>query len=151
MDKQGLNEPEDLVAEIEALGETLGRAREMVARRIIGHALLIGLPGLGKTPLVETLGTVMGLDDGRIQFTPDLMPADILGSEVLEEGADGARSFRFLPGPVFCQLLLADESNRASPRTQLLWASSSCGVGVFCSSFMIVTTGETPRIGNLAQ
>jgi len=83
-----------------------------------GHALLIGLPGLGKPRLVDTLGTVMGLDAGRIQFTPDLMPADILGSEVLEEGKGGARSFRFLPGPIFCQLLLADEINRASPRTQ---------------------------------
>ncbi|MEJ1992527.1 MAG: MoxR family ATPase [Maritimibacter sp.] len=125
---------EDLVGEITALSDKLARARSMVARRIIGqdevisltlsamlaggHALLIGLPGLGKTRLVETLSTVMGLDAGRIQFTPDLMPADIIGSEVLEEAADGARAFRFLPGPIFCQLLLADEINRASPRTQ---------------------------------
>ncbi|MDX2221160.1 MAG: MoxR family ATPase [Rhodospirillaceae bacterium] len=83
-----------------------------------GHALLIGVPGLAKTRLVQTLGTVLGLDDKRIQFTPDLMPADILGSEVLEEGDSGRRSFRFIPGPVFCQLLMADEINRASPRTQ---------------------------------
>ncbi len=82
-----------------------------------GHALLVGLPGLGKTRLVDTLATVMGLEGSRIQFTPDLMPADILGSEVLD-GADGARSFRFIEGPIFCQLLLADEINRASPRTQ---------------------------------
>ncbi|WP_298495273.1 MoxR family ATPase [uncultured Maritimibacter sp.] len=125
---------ENLVADIEALGGKLDEARAMVARRIIGqttvveqvmqamlaggHALLIGLPGLGKTRLVETLSTVMGISGGRIQFTPDLMPADILGSEVLEEGADGSRAFRFIPGPVFCQLLLADEINRASPRTQ---------------------------------
>ncbi|MBM3513301.1 MAG: MoxR family ATPase [Alphaproteobacteria bacterium] len=83
-----------------------------------GHALLIGVPGLAKTKLVQTLGTVLGLDDKRIQFTPDLMPADILGSEVLEDGAGGRRTFRFIPGPVFCQLLMADEINRASPRTQ---------------------------------
>jgi MoxR-like ATPase len=78
----------------------------------------VGLPGLGKTRLVDTLSTVMGLQGGRIQFTPDLMPADILGSEVLETGADGSRSFRFIQGPIFCQLLMADEINRASPRTQ---------------------------------
>ncbi len=80
--------------------------------------LLIGVPGLAKTRLVETLGTILGLDDKRIQCTPDLMPADILGSEVLEESETGRRSFRFIPGPVFCQLLMADEINRASPRTQ---------------------------------
>ncbi|MEM8916707.1 MAG: MoxR family ATPase, partial [Pseudomonadota bacterium] len=83
-----------------------------------GHTLLIGVPGLAKTKLVETLGTVFGLDEARIQCTPDLMPADILGSEVMEEAADGKRDFRFLPGPIFCQLLMADEINRASPRTQ---------------------------------
>jgi MoxR-like ATPase len=83
-----------------------------------GHVLLIGVPGLGKTKLVETLGTVLGLDEKRVQFTPDLMPADILGSEVLEESEGGKRSFRFIKGPVFCQLLMADEINRASPRTQ---------------------------------
>lgn len=83
-----------------------------------GHALLIGVPGLAKTKLVETLGTTLGLDARRIQFTPDLMPSDILGSEVLEESAAGKRSFRFLSGPVFAQLLMADEINRASPRTQ---------------------------------
>ena len=83
-----------------------------------GHVLLIGVPGLGKTKLVETLGTVLGLDEKRVQFTPDLMPADILGSEVLEESEIGKRSFRFIQGPVFCQLLMADEINRASPRTQ---------------------------------
>ena len=83
-----------------------------------GHVLLIGVPGLGKTRLVETLGTVLGLDARRVQFTPDLMPADILGSEVLEQAETGQRSFRFIKGPVFCQLLMADEINRASPRTQ---------------------------------
>src|SRR6478609_2017582 len=83
-----------------------------------GHALLIGVPGLAKTRLVETLGITLGLDAKRIQFTPDLMPSDILGSEVLDESNTGKRSFRFLTGPVFAQLLMADEINRASPRTQ---------------------------------
>ncbi|MGK2740427.1 AAA family ATPase [Tepidicaulis sp. LMO-SS28] len=83
-----------------------------------GHALLIGVPGLAKTRLVHTMGVVLGLEDKRIQFTPDLMPADIVGSEVLEENEQGRRNFRFIKGPVFCQLLMADEINRASPRTQ---------------------------------
>jgi MoxR-like ATPase len=83
-----------------------------------GHALLVGVPGLAKTKLVETMGTVLGMDARRIQFTPDLMPSDILGSEVLEESPGGKRSFRFIAGPVFAQLLMADEINRASPRTQ---------------------------------
>src|ERR1700744_2618531 len=83
-----------------------------------GHALLVGAPGLAKTKLVETMGVVLGLDARRIQFTPDLMPSDIPGSEVLEESQTGKRSFRFIPGPVFAQLLMADEINRASPRTQ---------------------------------
>jgi len=83
-----------------------------------GHGLLVGVPGLAKTKLVETMGTVLGLDARRVQFTPDLMPSDILGSEVLEEGQGGKRNFRFIQGPVFAQLLMADEINRASPRTQ---------------------------------
>ncbi|MFZ1969398.1 MAG: MoxR family ATPase [Bradyrhizobium sp.] len=83
-----------------------------------GHALLIGVPGLAKTKLVETLGITLGLDAKRIQFTPDLMPSDILGAEVLDESTSGKRSFRFIAGPVFAQLLMADEINRASPRTQ---------------------------------
>jgi MoxR-like ATPase len=83
-----------------------------------GHALLIGVPGLAKTKLVETLGITLGLDAKRIQFTPDLMPSDILGAEVLDESNSGKRSFRFISGPVFAQLLMADEINRASPRTQ---------------------------------
>ena len=83
-----------------------------------GHGLLIGVPGLAKTKLVDSLGIVMGLDTNRVQFTPDLMPADITGSEVMEESASGERAFRFIRGPVFTQLLMADEINRASPRTQ---------------------------------
>jgi MoxR-like ATPase len=90
----------------------------MVAILAGGHALLVGVPGLAKTKLVETLGTVLGLDSRRIQFTPDLMPSDILGSEVMEQDDNGKRYFRFIPGPVFSQLLMADEINRASPRTQ---------------------------------
>lgn len=83
-----------------------------------GHALLVGVPGLAKTKLVATLGTVLGLSSSRIQFTPDLMPSDILGSEVMDQDENGKRSFRFVPGPIFTQLLMADEINRASPRTQ---------------------------------
>ncbi len=129
-----MSDTADLVAQIEALGAKLAQARTSIAARFLGqdrvvdltltalicggHAVLIGLPGLGKTRLVDTLSTVMGLKGNRIQFTPDLMPADILGSEVLETAADGTRAFRFIEGPVFCQLLMADEINRASPRTQ---------------------------------
>ncbi len=123
-----------MVAEIEALGQRLALVRESVGRVIFGqqtvvdlslitllsggHALLIGVPGLAKTRLVEILGAVLGVEDRRVQFTPDLMPADILGSEVLEESDTGRRAVRFIKGPVFCQLLMADEINRASPRTQ---------------------------------
>jgi len=123
-----------LVAEVERLGERMALVRERLGQVIFGqqkvidqtlitllaggHALLVGVPGLAKTRLVETLGIVLGLDVKRIQCTPDLMPADILGSEVLEESETGRRAFRFIEGPVFCQLLMADEVNRASPRTQ---------------------------------
>jgi len=125
-------DPTTLVAEIEALGARLVDAKASIDRRFIGqdkvvdqvlaamlcggHALLVGLPGLGKTMLVDTLSTVMGLKGNRIQFTPDLMPADILGSEVLETAADGSRAFRFIEGPVFCQLLMAAVSNTSDPR-----------------------------------
>lgn len=129
-----MSDDADLLAGIEALEDKLAAARGSITQRFVGqervvdlalsallcggHGLLIGLPGLGKTRLVETLATVMGLDGNRIQFTPDLMPADILGSEVLETGEDGSRAFKFIAGPIFCQLLMADEINRASPRTQ---------------------------------
>ncbi len=83
-----------------------------------GHVLLVGVPGLAKTLLVETVADVMGLNSNRIQCTPDLMPADILGSEVLENDVEGKRKFRFIEGPVFTQFFMADEINRASPRTQ---------------------------------
>jgi len=129
-----MSEAEDMVAQIEVLGEKLAQAKASITNRFIGqervveltltallcggHGLLVGLPGLGKTRLVETLSTVMGLHGNRVQFTPDLMPADILGSEVLDTADDGTRAFRFIEGPIFCQLLMADEINRASPRTQ---------------------------------
>ena len=136
--KEATADAEKLLGEAEALSARLARVRAAVGRVILGqeevveqalvtllaggHMLLVGVPGLGKTKLVETLGTVMGLDARRVQFTPDLMPSDILGSEVLEEAHEGEnrgrRAFRFLRGPVFCQLLMADEINRASPRTQ---------------------------------
>ncbi|MBY8975368.1 MoxR family ATPase [Rhodobacteraceae bacterium NNCM2] len=124
----------DPVQEIEQAGETLAKVEAEIAKRIVGqgevvrqtltailsggHALLVGVPGLAKTRLVETLGTVLGLPNARVQFTPDLMPADILGAEVLETGQDGSREFKFIPGPIFTSLLMADEINRASPRTQ---------------------------------
>ncbi|MEM9724088.1 MAG: MoxR family ATPase [Pseudomonadota bacterium] len=124
----------DPVAAVEAAAERLGVVRAEISKRVIGqetvveqaliallcggHGLLVGAPGLAKTLLVETIGGVLGLDAKRVQFTPDLMPADILGAEVLEEGGGGARAFRFIEGPIFTQLLMADEINRASPRTQ---------------------------------
>jgi len=123
-----------IVGELETLSGRLEKVRDAVGRVIFGqadvvdlaltailsggHALLVGAPGLAKTKLVATLGRVLGLAEKRVQFTPDLMPADILGSEVLEESEKGRRQFRFVPGPVFCQLMMADEINRASPRTQ---------------------------------
>ena len=114
---------ERLSAARAAIGEVIFGQESVVEETLAtilagGHGLLVGVPGLAKTKLVETLGIVLGLDARRVQFTPDLMPSDILGSEVLEEGADHARSFRFLRGPIFAQLLMADEINRASPRTQ---------------------------------
>ena len=123
-----------IIERIEKATERLARVRAETARVIYGqervvelsliailaggHALLVGVPGLAKTLLATTLGTVLGLDEKRVQFTPDLMPADITGSEIMEEDEHGKRHFRFIPGPVFCQLLMADEINRASPRTQ---------------------------------
>ncbi len=127
-------ETDVLSREVDAVVEKIAAARAEVGAIIMGqgrvvdlsltvllaggHGLLIGVPGLAKTKLVETLGVVVGLDARRVQFTPDLMPSDILGSEVMEEGLDGKRGFRFIRGPIFAQLLMADEINRASPRTQ---------------------------------
>jgi MoxR-like ATPase len=107
----------------QAIGGVIFGQDEVVEQALVtilsgGHGLLVGVPGLAKTKLVETLGAALGLDERRVQFTPDLLPADILGSEVLEEALDKTRAFRFIKGPVFAQLLMADEINRASPRTQ---------------------------------
>ena len=129
-----LAEPTQLIRDVDATLEKLAAARAEIGAVIFGqervvdltlatllaggHGLLIGVPGLAKTKLVETIGTVAGLHALRVQFTPDLMPSDILGSEVMEEGHDGRRAFRFIRGPIFAQLLMADEINRASPRTQ---------------------------------
>ena len=129
----GLDEKAVVAAAERALSD-IARVRQEVAKVIFGqesvveqtmlavlsggHALLVGVPGLAKTKLVATLGTVLGLSASRIQFTPDLMPSDILGSEVMDQDENGKRSFRFVPGPIFTQLLMADEINRASPRTQ---------------------------------
>ena len=126
-------DPNAILAAAEALTAQVAQVRAAIGRVIFGqdevidetlitllsggHVLLVGVPGLGKSRLVETLGVVLGMATKRIQFTPDLMPADIVGSEVLDE-TEGRRAFRFVPGPVFCQLLMADEINRASPRTQ---------------------------------
>lgn len=128
------NQGQDLVAAIDGAGRVLADLRDAVSQVVFGqdevialaltallsngHVLIVGVPGLAKTRLVEALGAVLGLVSKRVQCTPDLMPSDILGSEVLEESDSGRRSFRFIPGPVFSQLLMADEINRASPRTQ---------------------------------
>ena len=132
-EKQEL-EAGELIASVDQLARIIHEARTAISSVIFGqdrvvgeaivallaggHILLIGVPGLGKTKLVEIFGTVFGLQSRRVQFTPDLMPADILGSEILEESETGQRTFRFVKGPVFSQLLMADEINRASPRTQ---------------------------------
>src|SRR6202522_1150777 len=112
-----------IAAAREAIGAVIFGQERVVEQTLVtllagGHGLLIGVPGLAKTKLVETLGVVMGLDALRVQFTPDLMPTDILGAEVMEEGADRSRGFPFIKVPIFAQLLMADEINRASPRTQ---------------------------------
>ena len=134
MNKIDILDERDAARRLAASAEAFARVRaglntvifgqdEVVEQTLItllagGHGLLIGVPGLAKTKLVDTLAVVMGLDTRRVQFTPDLMPADITGSEVMEESMSGERAFRFIRGPVFTQLLMADEINRASPRTQ---------------------------------
>jgi MoxR-like ATPase len=111
-------------AAIEAeVGKVIVGQAEVVRHVLIclvagGHALLEGVPGLGKTMLIKTLADALTLRFSRIQFTPDLMPADIVGTDILEEAADGRREFRFQPGPIFANLVLADEINRATPKTQ---------------------------------
>ncbi len=128
------NTVESMQAEAEEFGQRYNAVREMIGRVIVGHddivhgvltaifcgghCLLEGVPGLGKTMLVRTLSEVMDLNYSRIQFTPDLMPADILGTNMIVEDENGRRGFEFQRGPVFTQILLADEINRATPKTQ---------------------------------
>ncbi len=119
--------PERYAATAEAIEREVGRVivgQHELVRTVVtcllaeGHALLEGVPGLGKTMLLKTLSDVVDLDFSRIQFTPDLMPADIVGTQVLEENASGHRVFKFREGPVFASFVLADEVNRATPKTQ---------------------------------
>ncbi|WFR94214.1 AAA family ATPase [Rhizobium tumorigenes] len=126
-DKAMIASAERALADIAAIRDQISKVifgQESVVEKTVlavlagGHALLVGVPGLAKTKLVTTLGDVLGLGASRVQFTPDLMPSDILGSEVMDQDDTGRRSFRFLKGPIFAQLLMADEINRASPRTQ---------------------------------
>ena len=121
-------------ADAASLVAAVGRLRAEVGKRIVGqdqvleellmaliaggHALLVGVPGLAKTLMIKSVADAMRLDFRRIQFTPDLVPSDITGTEILEESTSGARAFRFVRGPVFANILLADEINRAPPRTQ---------------------------------
>jgi MoxR-like ATPase len=119
--------PEEYVERARAVEEQIGRVivgqAELVRHVLVcmlceGHVLLEGVPGLGKTMLLKTLASAVDLPFSRVQFTPDLMPADILGTQVLEEDEAGRRTFRFRPGPIFASLVLADEVNRATPKTQ---------------------------------
>lgn len=105
------------------IGKVIVGQRDLVRTVLVcllceGHALLEGVPGLGKTQLLKTLSDAVDLEFARVQFTPDLMPADIVGTQVLEEDDSGRRTFRYRPGPVFANLVLADEINRATPKTQ---------------------------------
>ena len=154
----------NLVTQIEALEDRLAEARASIARRFIGqervvdltlsallcggHALLVGLPGLGKTRLVDTLARVMGLQGGRIQFTPDLMPADILGSEVLETAQDGTRSFRFIGGPIFCQLLVPARVGHLDVEHEAVELSLGQGISAFLLNRVLCRQDEE-RLGQM--
>ncbi len=132
--KNTLENEKDPAAQWESVREHVAKIRQETARVIVGqdrvieemlvallckgHCLLVGVPGLAKTLLVSTLGKILGLDFRRIQFTPDLMPTDIIGSEILQSGEGGDRRFEFTPGPIFANLILADEINRTPPKTQ---------------------------------
>ena len=148
--------PSDAVeARVEAFRRDIGRLREEVGKVIVGvrdvvdgvivcmlagsHALLEGVPGLGKTMLVRTMGDALSLRFSRIQFTPDMMPADILGTTVIEESSVGGRQFTFRKGPIFANIVLADEVNRATPKTQsaLLEAMQEHRVTVSNNSFVL--------------
>ncbi len=132
----------DLVGKIlaELDGILLGQSRlhRMVLVGVLshGHILLEGLPGVGKTALVNALGQLLNLEFNRVQFTPDLMPGDILGTNILQDSTEGSREMIFQPGPIFTNILLADEINRASPKTQsaLLEAMQECRVTLMGST-----------------
>ncbi len=148
------HEPRDTVL-IEELAATVAAARASISERIVGqsdvvehllialfaggHALFVGVPGLAKTLLIQTLAEVLDLSFNRIQFTPDLMPSDVTGTEILYQGADGVRSFRFAPGPVFTNLLLADEINRTPPKTQAALLQAM-------QEHQVTASGQTHRV-----
>src|SRR5689334_8140783 len=129
-ERERILQPAELNPSVELIQKTLDQLDKILLgrsdlHRIVlvailsrGHLLLEGVPGVGKTALVKALGQILGLEFKRVQFTPDLMPADILGSHILQESENGKREMSFHPGPVFTNLLLADEVNRASPKTQ---------------------------------
>ena len=147
IDDAGQTNEDDLLRRFDDIAGRLNKARSALSEVVLGqeevvdltlttlaaggHGLLVGAPGLAKTLLVTTVAELLGLSEKRVQFTPDLMPGDILGSEVLEESADGKREFRFIPGPVFCQLLMADEINRASPRTTVSAVTGDAGAACY--------------------
>ncbi len=128
--KSDLLQPADLQPVVDLANKLLGQLDRMLLGRselhtlvlagILsrGHVLLEGVPGVGKTALVKALGQLLRLDFKRVQFTPDLMPGDILGTHILQETQDGRREMTFRPGPIFTHIILADEINRASPKTQ---------------------------------
>src|SRR3954449_13564397 len=144
---------DDDVAAIDELGNVYGRLRDELGRVIVGqrdvieqlaiclfargHGLLMGVPGLAKTLLVSKLAETMSLKFSRIQFTPDLMPMDITGTDILQDGNNGRREFQFIYGPVFANIVLADEINRAPPKTQaaLLEAMQESNVTVLGKAF----------------
>ena len=124
----------DVSARVEAFQESYRRIKQEISRMIVGqediidgiliclfcggHALLEGIPGLGKTSIIKSLGEALALDTSRVQFTPDLMPADIIGTNILLQDEQGKRHFQFQKGPLFANIVLADEINRATPKTQ---------------------------------
>ncbi len=147
--------PVDDVAAIEALRERMERVRKELSRVIIGqdevvekllicllargHALLVGVPGLAKTLLISSLSELMSLNFSRIQFTPDLMPSDITGTDILQQMEDGTRQFEFMKGPIFANIVLADEINRTPPKTQaaLLQAMQEYKVNAGTNTFTL--------------
>ena len=136
--RQIAGQVEDEVAKV-IVGQAAILREVMICLIAGGHALLEGVPGLGKTMLIRTIADTLDLGFSRIQFTPDLMPADITGTNILAEGEQGRREFRFQPGPIFANLVLADEINRATPKTQsaLLEAMQEKSVTVANSTYRL--------------